>query len=187
MFRKKFAIWWYDKDKIKETCWLLVMFLFALALTICIGNYNIRDFSGATQEKQGVLLDVWYSVGRNRTGLNILVDEQVYELYDWPYTNRTYGLKYSDNMEKLKEELEKRIGSAYSVNLKYLDRGKNERLVLHMSVNGEEFVNETVARRDLVEEETRCRNGVIIFSILTLLAFVVLMKRLRALKNPESV
>ena len=115
------------------------------------------------------------------------MDEQVYELYDWPYTNRTYGLKYSDDMEKLKEELEKRIGSAYSVNLKYLDRGKNERLVLHMSVNGEEFVNEEVVRRDLIADEATGRNISIIFLILTLLAFVVLKKRLRALKNPESV
>lgn len=186
MFRSFFSDAWDDRGEVEVIHFALVFFMIIAVFFVFYSNHNLKIYTEEIQEKQGVLFDVWRDYEKSHTGLKIMVDGQTYTLYSDVYSNKTYGLKYSPDMKKLEEELEKKIGSAYCVNFKHADLAKNSRNVVHMSVSGEEFVNEEVAMKDFIADEVTARNVSIIFLILAVPTLVVVKKRLRYLKDSET-
>lgn len=176
MFQEKIANIW-NKVKFTEVCLVLVVVLLLAAICIISTSYYIRLFSGQFIEEQGYLLAVRRDAGKGKAGIVVRIDETEYVLHKKSFSDKTYGLKSHSDMEKLKTELSQKIGSI--VNIEYVQLAKNSRFVMSLTVDGEIFVDDEAAKKDLIADENRYRSISIIIFLFSIILLVIILRYLR--------
>lgn len=153
------------------------MFLLAL------GSHYIGTLRDEPIVVSGTLQKVrWEPIGRRDYGLDLYVDSHEYNIIRYSalsYAGRfNYGIEgdgMAEDVEILMRRLQRKLGE--EIRLEYAPLTENTKLVLRLTIGGEEYIDEDEARRDHIRHDEVGRNMAIIQCVITLIIWVIVFIR----------
>ena len=138
----------------------LLIGLFLLAL----GSHYIGTLRDEPIVVSGTLQKVrWEPIGRRDYGLDLYVDSHEYNIIRYSalsYAGRfNYGIEgdgMAEDVEILMRRLQRKLGE--EIRLEYAPLTENTKLVLRLTIDGEEYIDEDEARRDHIRYQEAGRN-----------------------------
>ena len=105
----------------------------------------------------------WDEMGRRDYGLELYVNGDVYNIVRYSALSRTGRLNYgiegdgmAEDVEILMQRLQQKTGQ--EIRLEYVPLAENGKLVVRLTVDGEEYIDEDEARRDHIRHVEAGRN-----------------------------
>ena len=167
----------------KKISFLLAAFLLIGLFLVATASHYIRILNGEPIVVSGTLRAVsWDEIGRKDYGLRLNVDGHEYNIIRhsaFSHTGRlNYGIEGDGTVEDVKilmRQLQQRIG--WETRLEYMPLAEKTKLVVRLTIDGEEYIDKDEARRDHIRSDETGRNLWIIVCAITLLIWVIVSIR----------
>ena len=167
----------------KKISVLLAAFLLIGLFLVVTASHYIGILRGESIVVSGTLQGVsWDEIGRRDYGLELYVNGDVYNIVRYSALSQAGRLNYgiegdgmAEDVEILMRRLQQKIGQ--EIRLEYVQLAENGKLVVRLTIDGEEYIDEDEARRDHIRYQEAGRNVWITVCAITLLIWVIVSIR----------
>ena len=148
----------------KKIAFMLAAFLLIGLFLVATASHYIRILKDEPIVVSGTLQGVsWDQIGRRDYGLELYVNGDVYNIVRYSALSQAGRLNYgiegdgmAEDVEILMRRLQQKTGR--EIRLEYVPLAENGKLVVRLTVDGEEYIDEDEARRDHIRHVEAGRN-----------------------------
>ena len=167
-----------EEMSLKKLGLVLAAFLLIGLFLVITASHYIGLLRGEAIVMSGTLQGVsWDEMGRRDYGLELYVNGDVYNIVRYSALSQVGRLNYgiegdgmAEDVEILMRRLQQKTGQ--EIRLEYVPLAENGKLVVRLTIDGEEYIDKDEARRDHIRYQEAGRNVWIIVCAVALILLV---------------
>ena len=167
-----------EEMNFKKLSLVLAAFLLIGLFLVIMASHYIGLLRGEAIVMSGTLQGVsWDEIGRRDYGLELYVNGDVYNIVRYSALSQVGRLNYgiegdgmAEDVEILMRRLQQKTGQ--EIRLEYVPLAENGKLVVRLTIDGEEYIDKDEARRDHIRYQEAGRNVWIIVCAVALILLV---------------